>query len=286
MFDELNRKKKYYEKQAKLGLMVTGIAFLLFIPVMIITRGIGIILIGPAFLGGVIYAGFQGAKFKELSNSFKEKYLKNELEAIIPGSKYVMNDGFSEEEVVDSGLFRKEDRFKSEDLIVGEYKGVHFKSSDVHIIDEYRSDGKTKTRTVFHGRFFKFDFNKKFKTDVFIAQASWLSKLVTYKRVDMESVHFNSELAVYSENPHDAFYLLTPHFMEKLIYLDRKYKDSIQFAFKRNQMYISIASLGDSFELKPNKDVDESIFIEYRNQFKDILEIIDLLKLNNDMFVV
>ena len=33
----------------------------------------------------------------------------------------------------------------------------------------------------------------------------------------MESAGFNEIFDVYAQDPHEAFYLLTPHFMEKLV---------------------------------------------------------------------
>ena len=64
----------------------------------------------------------------------------------------------------------------------------------------------------------------------------------------MESVDFNSELKVYSENELDAFYLLTPHFMERLIYMDNKYNDKISFSFQDKKLYMAIDNRIDTFE--------------------------------------
>ena len=40
----------------------------------------------------------------------------------------------------------------------------------------------------------------------------------------MESVEFNKKFDVFSDNPHDAFYIITPNFMERLNALTTKYK--------------------------------------------------------------
>ena len=66
----------------------------------------------------------------------------------------------------------------------------------------------------------------------------------------MESIDFNSELKAYTDIDHDAFYILTPHFMEKLLFLDKKYNDKINFSFINNKLYISIDTRRDTFDIK------------------------------------
>jgi hypothetical protein len=104
-------------------------------------------------------------------------------------------------------------------------------------------------------------------------QPSLFQTVPGLKKVKTESIHFNSELHIFAENDHEAFYLLTPHFMEKLIYFDQKYIDKISFSFKDNKLYIAHDSRVDYFDLKAFKHVDEHIFEQYQEELKDIQEI-------------
>ncbi|MFO7811119.1 MAG: DUF3137 domain-containing protein [Candidatus Delongbacteria bacterium] len=83
---------------------------------------------------------------------------------------------------------------------------------------------------------------------------------------------------------HEAFYILTPDFMEKLIYFDRKYMDKISFSFKRNKLFIAIDTRKDYFDLKAFKKVDQTIFNEYQEELKSIQELVKILNLNNTIF--
>jgi hypothetical protein len=100
----------------------------------------------------------------------------------------------------------------------------------------------------------------------------------------MESVDFNSELKVYAQNEHEAFYILTPDFMEKLMYFDQKYFDKISFSFKENKLYVAIDSRTDSFDIKAFKTIDGSIFEDYQSELLDIKDLIHTLNLNDTIF--
>ena len=77
--------------------------------------------------------------------------------------------------------------------MTGEYEGVKFQAADVKLQD-VRSTGKSTTVvTVFLGRVYKFEFNKRFKSNIIINQPSFFNKLFGWNRIKTESVKFNSE---------------------------------------------------------------------------------------------
>lgn len=284
MFDKLNQEKAKYERNIRLGSLSTIVGFVLYLP-LATAFGIGaffIILI--PFLGGAIFAGKYRNKVKQLSVEFKRKYIPEGMKTIIPDGEYHYDGGFTEEEVVRSGLLRNQDRFDSEDMFVGTHKGVRFKTSDVVQKDVRRSGKHTRVVTVFKGRFYRFDFPKKFKYNLQLLQPYNYRPFSGLKRVETESIHFNSEMKIYAQSEHEAFYILTPHFMEKLMYFDRKYSDKISFSFLNNKLYIAIDSRIDTFDIKPFKTIDESIFRQYKNDIEEILELIEVLKLEEELF--
>lgn len=283
MFERVNMEKKQYEIGIIISLSITAIAFITFLPVGVSSNGLPIFNM-LFFIGGAVGSMYCSGKIKKISNEFKSKYVSPELEKVFPNSEYFYDNGFTETEVVSSGLLQKEDRFYSEDMIIGEFDGVKFCSSDLHLQD-VRSTGKSSsTVTVFKGRFYEFDFNKPFRHNLLILQQNQYRPFSGFNKVKMESIHFNSELKVYAKNEHEAFYILTPQFMEKLIELDRKYNDKISFSFKNNKLYIAIDNRRDNFDIQAFKRVDETIFDEYLEEFNDMKDFITHLKLNSRLF--
>lgn len=283
MFDEVNRKKKQYETGIIISGAIIAIAFITFIPVGMTSGGVPIFNF-IFFLGGGIGIGVFTSKIKSISNEFKSKYVQEELQKVFPNSEFFYDAGFTEEEVVRTKLLHRQDRYHSEDMIIGEFDGVKFCSSDVHMRD-VRSSGKTTTVvTVFQGRVYEFDFNKSFKYNLLLLQKGQFRPFENFNKIKMESIEFNSEMKVYAKNDHEAFYILTPHFMESILYLDKKYSDKISLSFINNKLYIAIDNRVDNFDIKPFQTVDSSIFDSYIGEFEDMKEFITLLKLNSRLF--
>lgn len=285
MYKEINEKKKVFENRIIIGYIMTGIAFVSYIPLGIAIGPAAFILIAIPFLGGGLYANHNHKKIKAMSNEFKQVYVKQELEKIFPDSQYYYDKGFSENEVVDSGLRSKCDRYASEDLIVGSFDDVHFRCSDV-VQKDVRSTGKTTTVvTVFQGRFYLFDFPKRFRHNLLLLQPMQFRPFSGFTKVKMESMEFNSSLKVYARDEHEAFYILTPQLMERLIYMDQKYASKITFSFLDKKLYIAIDSRTDSFDIKAFKEVNSSILSEYREELNDIKAFIEVLQLNERLFI-
>ena len=213
-------------------------------------------------------------------------FLREELEKVFPNSVYNARMGFSSSEVYSSNVLKSEDIFKSEDMITGEFEDVKFRSSDVTLKDVRRSGKTTTIVTVFQGRVYEFEFNKRFKSNLLLIQPGKFRIFGPWKKIKMESVKFNSELKVYAENDHEAFYILTPHFMEKLLYLDRKYQDKVNFSFINNKLYISVDSRRDTFDIKLFGEITQNIIKDFLVEFEDMKEFIIKLKLDNKIFLM
>lgn len=282
MFEQINIEKRKIEMGIIAGGLLIGLGFIFFLAGGMSGSfpGLGIVV----FIGGGITSGVFSSKLKKLSTEFKTRYVEPELRKIFPNSSFSATNGFLESEVVESKLLKRQDRYKSEDMIEGEFEGVRFRSSDVHMQDVRRSGKHTTVVTVFQGRFYEFDFNKVFKHNLLLLQKSLLFPGSGYSRVKMESIHFNSELKVYAENDHEAFYILTPHFMEKLLELDRKYYDKISFSFLNNKLYIAVDNRVDNFDLKAFTPVSTAIFSEYVKEFNDMKTFITMLNLTSRLF--
>lgn len=72
--------------------------------------------------------------------------------------------------------------------------------------------------------------------------------------------------------------------MEKLLQLDRKYKDKITFSFIDSKLYIAVDDRIDNFDIKAFVEVNEAFIGAYVEQFEDMKEFITMLNLTSRMF--
>ncbi len=286
MFDQINKKKKMYE-----AIMVWGwiFAVVLFIVIMGNISNYGEAAIKLSIYGcagvGTIGTLIGKGGIKKLSVDFKKKYVPGELTKIFPNGEYFCDKGFTENEVVNSKLLKKEDRFNSEDMITGDFNDVRFRCSDVHIQDVRRSGKTTTVVTTFQGRFYEFDFFKNFKHNLVLLQSGRFRSMSGFNKIKLESVEFNNEFKIYAKNDHEAFYILTPHFMEKLLKLDEKYHDKISFSFLNNKLFIAIDDRKDSFDFKAfGSDVNQKLIDSYVYEFEAIKDFIEYLRLDSRLF--
>jgi heme/copper-type cytochrome/quinol oxidase subunit 4 len=228
--------------------------------------------------------------YKEFKNVFVLKSLNN----IFTDIKYYPEKGFSKSFIKNIGMLYTGDSYNSNDYISGKYKDIAFEQSDIHIEEKYieeDADGEKEEvwKTIFLGRLMIFDFNKPFKTNIQVAsyrfEAESLPWSKKFSRVEMEDAEFNNTFNVYAESEHEAFYVLTPHFMEKLKTITKKINCGIMFCFVDNKLHIAVDNEKDSFEYNVFEPIDEiKIEKEITNDIKLITDFIDELNLDNELF--
>ena len=182
---------------------------------------------------------------KRYALAFKTFFVKSSLEKVFTDLKYMPESGISPNVIRDTGMMYMGDRYSSEDFVSGKYKNIGFCQADVHIEEEHQStdsEGHTTTYyvTIFRGRWMIFDFNKTFKANVQVCQKGFgnnkvinsiFSKSTRYQKIQMESTDFNKRFLVYAQDAHDAFYIITPHIMEKIIKLSGDINGKILLCF-------------------------------------------------------
>lgn len=239
----------------------------------------------------VIINGKDISKFrKEYKNIFVLNALKNNFENLT----YDFEDGFSEQKIRETRMFNTSDRFTSNDYISGNYKSIKFEQSDIHIQEEHEetdADGNANIHweTVFEGRLMIFDFNKNFMANMLVVSNNFptnaLLKNGKMSKIKMEDTEFNKGFKVYSDLEHDAFYILTPHFMEKMKKIYNELKCGIMFGFLGNKLYVAVDNREDSFEYNVLKPIDEKeINNNIVRDIKLITDFVNELNLDNDLF--
>ena len=238
-----------------------------------------------------------GPKNRYVSN-FKNYFVKRTLEKIFTDLQYNPNRGIPESVISGTGMMYTGDRYTTNDLISGKYKNINFMQSDVHIEEEHQStdsDGHTTTYyvTIFQGRWMIFDFNKTFKANVEVCekgfsgnQANTLFGKSKYQKVKMESEEFNKKFRVYAQDPHEAFYIITPSLMEKIKRLEAANKGKLFLGFCNNQLHVGIHDGSDSFEPGScfSKINEEEVMNRMSTDVSKITMFVDELQLDNDLF--
>ena len=233
--------------------------------------------------------------------AFKQAYVQQSLQSMFTDLDYHPDWGIPYETIAATKMMYMGDRYHAEDYISARYKGIPFEQSDVHIEEERQStdsDGHTHTEyvTIFRGRWMIFAFNKEFKANLQIVQNGFRNakrkrffgkKETLFHKVEMESEVFNKQFQVFAQNDHDAFYIITPAFMERIQNLAAHNKGKLLFCFVGDRLHIGIHDNRDSFE--PGgifKSVDEeAVMQKIRGEIGIITQFIDELSLDNTLFV-
>lgn len=248
------------------------------------------------YLFTVIYikSKANGKNIYRFNKEFKNVFVLKSLNNIFTDITYYPEKGFSKNSIKSIGMLDTGDSYNSNDYISGKYKNIAFEQSDIHIEEKHieeDAEGKKEEvwETIFLGRLMIFDFNKPFKANIQVAsyrfEAESLPWSKKFSKVEMEDVEFNNTFNVYAESEHEAFYVLTPHFMEKLKEITKKLNCGIMFCFVDNKLHIAVDNEEDSFEYNVFEPIDEiKIETEITNDIKLITDFIDELNLDNELF--
>lgn len=245
---------------------------------------------------GIIVISVFSSEYKKI---FKTNFVAESLKSVFDNLQYNPDAGIDESLIKSTGMIRMGNMYHANDYISGSYHNVSFVQSDIKIQDEhihYDSDGHahSEIENIFVGRWMIFDFNKRFSANVQVRTKNFYnSKLKIdkgeskYEEVKMEDDLFNKEFKIYAQNEHDAFYILTPHFMEKLKDVTDTLNTRIMFCFIDNKLHIAINNSKDAFEYSIFSKVDESTIKDY--VFKEIdviVNFVEKLSLESDIFIV
>lgn len=260
--------------------------FIIFIIFIEIIFGIAMMIIIKNIINGKDIKKFN----KEYKNIYVLNFLKQNFENII----YKPEEGISKKDIKKYNTLNLGDKFTSNDYICGTYKNVKFEQSDIHIQEKYEEEDKDGNKiitweTIFEGRYMIFDFNKNFKSNVQVISKDFikrsLPRIKNNKKVKLEDIEFNKMFKIYSEIEHDAFYILTPHFMEKIKKLYKELDAPIKLTFMENKLHVAVNNGEDSFEYNVLNPInEEEIEQDIIKDIKLITGFVNELNLDNDLF--
>lgn len=224
---------------------------------------------------GVVFA----SKWKkEFNLIYKEMFARAALEELLDDVTYAWDRGFTSSDVSKMGLVCMGNRFRSEDYLKASYNGVEFEQSDVTIKNHTGSGKRSKTVTYFKGKMMKFKMPEKSAISLQVFTDNFAYRANTgfpMERIEMEDVEFNRIFDVRTLDGHEAFYVLTPQFMECLKRI-AKTCSSIGMHFTRGNLYVAINTGRDSFDAVMSQEI---VYPKEKARMEaDIQDIIDIIK--------
>jgi hypothetical protein len=200
-------------------------------------------------------------------------------------------------EHIDKGTIRESQlipRWKTctgSDLVEAEYRGIEIAFSDICLTHTERSgDDDEKTVTDFEGQWLTVRMAKSLQAQVRLIERSLDFNLFANKSdVETESIEFNKKYRILTDDPHTAFYVLTPHFMEYINAMDARASARTYMWFVGNMVHVAIDSRRNLFEdISTTSLLKPAGFDSLRNQFRGeiryVTSIVDELLLNEYLF--
>lgn len=293
-FEELEKLRKKTLKYYGLGILFAVGSFL--ICFFIINRFFMDTDMGPTFqiciIVGILFGMAFFIKgtviFNKMRKEFKYKHLKPLIESQYPTLVYNPEKGLSEEFVNGTGLYKRADRYKSEDMLTGTLEGVDFVSSDVELEERHVHHTKNGTQvyyvSYFKGRIFRFEFNKSFKDTVLVTEGQRPGAYSYLKKVELESIEFNRKFKTFCKEDINAFYVLTPQLIIAFLELERKNPGVISVLITSKYLYMGINNSRDTFEISLTKEINSKILNDYMYDINVSMDIVKELKLNKKIF--
>ncbi len=222
-----------------------------------------------------------GPLMKKFKKEYKEIFLTSVLQDSFDDVIYIWNQGLPKKTVTESGLVQYGNRYSSEDYLSASYKGIHFEQADVDIKNE--SGGKNKsTTTYFKGRMFSFDFpdKKAVSIQIFSNNFQYRGKPEErwkMKKIELEDIDFNRQFDVKSVDEHEAFYILTPPFMERIKNIKNHF-GNLAMHFTHGKLYVGFNSSRDAFDApifgKIDYITEKNRMLEDVQVIKDIIDVL------------
>ncbi len=234
----------------------------------------------------VIMLVYQSVK-KKYVLAYKELCLKEMLSNEFDDLRVNFEQGFTEDQIREGHLVALYDRFYSDDYISAKLNGIPFECSDIHIQDEVRSGKTTTVVTRFQGFYLKVPLKKAFRSWIvvrereFLANGNprgWFSDMPELEKLNMEDEQFNQKFSVYASDGAEAFYLLTPRFLEEIKRVEACYEGRCLFGFLHGNLHVAIDSREDHFDISLFEKADEMKLNEHRQQIQMIKGIIECVK--------
>jgi hypothetical protein len=198
------------------------------------------------------------------------------------------NGSVSMSDIRAAKLFRNWSGCSGSDKVTAEYRGLRLVFSDIKLTYEENDE----TMTAFEGQWLIIDLSKTLNANLRVIDRRTSSGRLDGKSdIETESMEFNRKFQILTDDPHTAFLILTPQFMEFINRISAKAGARICLWFSNSSVHIALHSGRNLFEIEtganPLEPRPESI-IELRDRIKNeigyITGVLDELALNDYLF--
>ncbi|MDR1531694.1 MAG: DUF3137 domain-containing protein [Clostridiales bacterium] len=193
-------------------------------------------------------------------------------------SQYGAFGHIPDECIAEAGFVKEYDRVYGDDFVRGHYRGIPVMFSDVRLVRvdlQYNSETKKTVEhenELFKGHWLVADFDRELAARplTVMERHSWSNP------IQMESEAFNRKFSVFCADEHTAFYILTPHFMERLIAVDDAADGKSYFHFAKKRLQVAVETRRDLFEAKMFKAPDVNAMRErFRGELGRLTAVLD-----------
>lgn len=236
---------------------------------------------------GLFWIILARSAYNRFDQAFKTRYVLPLIETQTGFSdiRYVPKAGFDWDEIRNAAVVACGDKryFESEDLLMGNYEGVPFKFSDVTTKRMVHRNKKNRIEEIFSGQVLGFKQYGLKESDghLQIFQKEFLSNIKGWTaehKIETDNALFNMKFQIFSADEHNAYYILTPQVMEKIITFSEAIGEQIAIAFRGGYMLIAICRVRSMF----NPYVDQPV----SEQTKLILEDISILQKAKEILIM
>lgn len=217
--------------------------------------------------------------YDKFNLSFKSKYVLQVINAIDGFEKlqYVPKGGFTWDDVRNAAAVNCGDKkyYDSEDLLMGEYENIRFQISDVCTRKMVRMSKKNRVEEIFSGQMIcldQFDDTKRSNGHIQIFEKKFMSNMVGWKaenEIHTENEIFNSRFSVFAYDEHNAYYILTPQRIEKIMHFADVMNGQVSFVFRDEKLFVAVrrdsmfdASMDEPVSKQTKNIIEDAEFIQ------------------------
>ncbi len=273
---ELRAALKRSRWKTKLAGMISGLCVIIIIILFLSDKNLfAVLMIIPLIICTVYSAGVSS----KIKNTIGSEIVDGIVKEVLDNAAYVAAGHLSDELISSSYMvfpFTYE-KTGGDDAVIGEYKGLHLKLSDVVLSRSVETDDGTEDQTVFKGQWLVCDLGRELPGKVQVSQITkGMPKSIVNQRILTANEAFNDRFVVTANNPGEAFQILTPQLMDACLDLAGRKSGSVYMSFLRDgKVHVAVNSGTEFFELGKNKGDPEKlrqIFLDQLHWYTDIVD--------------
>ncbi|MCL2108249.1 MAG: DUF3137 domain-containing protein [Oscillospiraceae bacterium] len=239
----------------------------------------------------LVIVGIQQAKAtREIKVLLSENLVRGALAEMMELKTYLHDLAVKEADIRAADIITTWNRYSGSDYVNGNYRGMNITFSDVKLQHVTGSGKNRKTVTRFKGQWLICDLKREIKNTVKLREK--VKGDGGKSDIETENIDFNNKFQICTYDPHTAFYILTPHFMEYINKADYRAGARSYFCFMKqgnqSQVHVALHNNTDLFEPKIKKNFTKEDLRTIREKIKTeiryITGVIDELMLNDYLF--